>query len=426
MNTFSYYLIYFTSGLMGVYSTYRLMNVFFKEKRRSLLMEFFSYIFFYAFINFLYLKINIPILTMIGNIICLIIISYNYKASNKNRFVAVLLILLVLITVETIIALLTGYVLISIYSPNPEYTYILGYVLIKFIGFFVVLFIENYNNVKKGSQIATSYLLSILVISLSSLYIIISLVGSDMDTFQISIIISLLFMMIMIIFYIYDGLKASAEMEIENAVLDQEKKYYMKQFELMKSSVDSTRSLKHDIRNHIGAIGSLINNDEKSKALDYIKKLGEYTTFSEEHVSTGNLVIDSILNYKLDSLKATGAKIVLDILVPSDLELKSFDMVVILANLLDNAIDALKKLDKDKVFTLSIKYDLGLLIINCKNTFDGDISIENGKLVTSKLDKKNHGLGLKNIESVLDKYNGDMKYSYTDDYFMVDILMYVV
>ncbi|NLY47323.1 MAG: hypothetical protein GX053_15280, partial [Tissierella sp.] len=184
---------------------------------------------------------------MIGNITGLIIISYNYKASNKNRFVAILLVYLVLITVETIIALLTGYVLLSVFTPNPEYTSTFGYVLNKLVGFFAVLSIENYSHIKKGSQIATSYWFSILAISLSSLYIIVSLVSSKMDIIQVSIIISLLFIMVMVIFYIYDGLKASAEIQIENAVLEQEKKYYMKQFDLMKSSVDITRSLKHDI-----------------------------------------------------------------------------------------------------------------------------------------------------------------------------------
>ena len=184
-------------------------------------------------------------------------------------------------------------------------------------------------------------------------------------------------------------------------------------------------SLKHDIKNHIGAIGAFIQNNEMPKVLDYINQLEEHITFNNTFIDSGNLVIDSILNYKLDFVKTIGAKIDLDILVPLDLDLKSFDMVVILGNLIDNAIEALNKIDKNKVFSLSIKYDLGILIINCKNTFDGDISIKNGKLVTSKIDIKNHGLGLKNIESVLGNYNGAMEYSYDENIFMVDILMYM-
>lgn len=425
MDTNIYRLIYLSSQLMSVYSVYRLFNVFFKKRRTSSLIEFGSYALYYILISFLYLKINIPILTLWGNIICLIIISYTYTSPYKNRFVAIFLIYLILMIVETVITLLTGYLFISIFRPNPEYSSVLVNILSNLIGFFVVLFIEGYAHIKKGSQVSTHYWLSILAISFSSLYIILTLVESKIDIMQSSIIISLLFIMIMIIFYLYDGLKASAEIQIQNTVLEQEKKYYMNQFNLMKSSVDHISSLKHDLNNHMGAISILINNDKKPEALDYISQIKDYTNLNKEYIESGNIVIDSIVNYKLDYINTTDTEIDLDISIPHDLDLKEFDMVVILGNLLDNSIEALDKLNRDRFFSLSIKYELGLLMINCRNTYDGTTLTKNNSLISSKADKDNHGYGIKNIESTLDKYNGLMKYDYTDDFFVVDILMYV-
>ncbi len=419
------HLIYLSSNLIGVYAVYKLMHVFFKDIASNNKIEILSYFSYYFIISALYLIVNIPIITLVSNIILLALISFNYEATYKNRFIAVFLIYLILMISETIVSLLTGYLVISVFGKNPGYSFSLGYIFSKLIGFFAALFIENYSNIKKGFELSTSYWLSILIISLSSLYIVVALVDSQIHTVKASIIISLLFLIIVLLFYLYDALKSSAEMKIEKSILEQEKRYYDNQFWLMKSSVEKTASLKHDIANHIGAIGSLIRENEISRALNYINQLEKYAPFNSKIVESGNLVIDSILNYKLDYVKSIGVNTHLDIKVPSDLELESFDMVVILGNLLDNSVEALKKLKENRTIWVSIKYDRGVLIIQIQNNFDGKISVGAKGLITTKDDKDNHGLGLKNIESTLEKYNGLLEYSYTDNLFKAEVLMYL-
>ena len=419
------HLIYLSSNLIGVYAVYKLMHVFFKDIASNNKIEILSYFSYYFIISALYLIVNIPIITLVSNIILLALISFNYEATYKNRFIAVFLIYLILMISETIVSLLTGYLVISVFGKNPGYSFSLGYIFSKLIGFFAALFIENYSNIKKGFELSTSYWLSILIISLSSLYIVVALVDSQIHTVKASIIISLLFLIIVLLFYLYDALKSSAEMKIEKSILEQEKRYYDNQFLLMKSSVEKTASLKHDIANHIGAIGSLIRENEISRALNYINQLEKYAPFNSKIVESGNLVIDSILNYKLDYVKSIGVNTHLDIKVPSDLELESFDMVVILGNLLDNSVEALKKLKENRTLWVSIKYDRGVLIIQIQNNFDGKISVGAKGLITTKDDKDNHGLGLKNIESTLEKYNGLLEYSYTNNLFKAEVLMYI-
>ncbi len=419
------HLIYLSSNLIGVYAVYKLMHVFFKDIASNNKIEILSYFSYYFIISALYLIVNIPIITLVSNIILLALISFNYEATYKNRFIAVFLIYLILMISETIVSLLTGYLVISVFGKNPGYSFSLGYIFSKLIGFFAALFIENYSNIKKGFELSTSYWLSILIISLSSLYIVVALVDSQIHTVKASIIISLLFLIIVLLFYLYDALKSSAEMKIEKSILEQEKRYYDNQFWLMKSSVEKTASLKHDIANHIGAIGSLIRENEISRALNYINQLEKYAPFNSKIVESGNLVIDSILNYKLDYVKSIGVNTHLDIKVPSDLELESFDMVVILGNLLDNSVEALKKLKENRTLWVSIKYDRGVLIIQIQNNFDGKISVGAKGLITTKDDKDNHGLGLKNIESTLEKYNGLLEYSYTNNLFKAEVLMYI-
>ena len=171
------HLIYLSSNLIGVYALYKLMHVFFKDIASNNKIEILSYFSYYFIISALYLIVNIPIITLVSNIILLALISFNYEATYKNRFIAVFLIYLILMISETIVSLLTGYLVISVFGKNPGYSFSLGYIFSKLIGFFAALFIENYSNIKKGFELSTSYWLSILIISLSSLYIVVALVG---------------------------------------------------------------------------------------------------------------------------------------------------------------------------------------------------------------------------------------------------------
>lgn len=223
MDLNNYYLIYLSSELIYVYTIYKLMHVFFKNRVSNHKIEILSYFSYYFIISALYLIVNIPIITLTGNIILLTLISFNYRATYKNRLLAIFMIYLILLITETITVLLIKYLIASFFSPTSDYLSTLEYILSRLLGFFTALFIENYNNIKKGAEVPTSYWLSILAISLSSIYIVATLVESQMDALKSSIIISLLFLIIVLIFYLYDGLKSSAEMKIEKSILEQEK-----------------------------------------------------------------------------------------------------------------------------------------------------------------------------------------------------------
>ena len=80
--------------------------------------------------------------------------------------------------------------------------------------------------------------------------------------------------------------------------------------------------------------------------------------------------------------------------------------VVILANLLDNAIEACEKLDCNKVIRLKLVKEKQQMVLSVQNPVAVPVEIKNNDIQTGKGDKKNHGIGLKNIQMVLDKYGG--------------------
>ena len=150
---------------------------------------------------------------------------------------------------------------------------------------------------------------------------------------------------------------------------------------------------------------------------------------SEIYSDTGNIAFDSIINFKIKDVVANHINFQLNILIPPTLNIEVADVVTILGNLLDNAFDAVAKVE-DKMIKLTVEVNKGVLFIKLENTYDGVVNHADGKngaenMFVSRKDGDNHGYGLKNIQKSIDKYDGQMDISHEGNVFSVSILMYV-
>ncbi len=417
---------YLITGIFGTYTTYKFMDVFFDTSKANKKIEFFSYLIHFIVISIIFLTLNIPIVTLICNISLYFALTFNYKATLKNRVISILFIYMILISIESIIVLLSGYLDFTTFNKNPQYSSIIGIVTIKIISYIVALLMGSYKNIKKGIEIPTIYWLSIFLIPLGSLYItLILLQNLNLNIYSIVSCIIILFSINIIAFYLYDALNKTFKDKIEKLVLKEQNKYYQGQLEIINNSYENIKSLRHDMKNHLAALKGYIEKEEKKKALDYICEINDISYEKREFSSSGNIDIDSILNYKLQEARLKGIVVSLESKVPSNLKFSPLDIVVILGNLLDNAIEASSKVENHKRIDIRIKYKNNILFIFISNTFNGSILYEGDKIKTIKEDKGNHGIGLNNIENILKKYNGTMKIYHTESNFNVDILMYI-
>ena len=154
---------------------------------------------------------------------------------------------------------------------------------------------------------------------------------------------------------------------------------------------------------------------------DFEKRAKEQETFS----NTGNLIIDSTVNSKLQDTKEMGIEVACNVVLPASIEVNTDDMVVILGNLLDNAIEACERVKTTKYIKLFMKYETGCIIIRIKNSYDQILNKDGGKIVTRKKDKTLHGIGIKSIKSTVDKYNGTIEILSEGKEFIVDIMFYL-
>lgn len=426
MTVSNYDLAYLITNVFGTYTIYKFMRVFFDKMVSNGKIEFLTYVTYFSLISSMYLYINIPIVMLICNVILFFLLSYNYEGSIKNRVMSVAFMYLVLMTIESIIALLSGYLYTSIYTINPEYSSIFGVVAIRIVSYMVILLIGNYKQMKKGSEISFSYWLSIFLIPLGSLYIILVIFQeNNMKSNQVIISLIVLLFVNFIAFYLYEELSYTYKQKTESLLLKQQNQYYIKQFDLIEDSLEKIKAVRHDMRNHLSTIEVYINNDEKTKALDYISKMYEVSKLDRKLAFSGNMEIDSILNFKLQEAELYNIKVLLELRVPTKLRCSTFDLVVIMGNILDNAIQATCKLDSERRISIQMIYNKSILIINVSNTFDGKVLYNGYNIATSHVDKENHGLGLNNTKAILKKYNGTINISYSKNEFNVSTMMYV-
>ncbi len=418
--------VYVIMNLFRTYIIFKFMGVFFDRKGTNKRIEKLSYLSYYVCITGIYLFINIPIVMMTSNVLALLFLSLNYHASMKQRVLSVFLVYLILLCSESIVVLLSGHISSTIFAKN-NYSSISGMIGIQIFSYMMVLIIENYQNVKKGAIIPIVYWLAVLLIPSASLYItVMLLLATGLANWQILIGIVLLLLINVATFYLYDSIIAEMDEKMANKMLIQQNNNYERQFELMKTALAATRSFRHDLMNHISILYSLFENNDREKLKEYLSELMEEKVIKKEYAHSGNLVIDSILNFKLQEADSLGVHVTLELSVPEQLAVKSFDMTVILGNLLDNAIHACNRLPEDrKIIKSVIRYDKGRLIIDIKNQYSNTILYENGNIITTNDDKKNHGIGLLNVRNAVEKYQGLLNIEHSDDIFSVTALLFV-
>lgn len=204
--------------------------------------------------------------------------------------------------------------------------------------------------------------------------------------------------------------------------------------EEMERIYSDMRCMKHDLKNTVSVIKQLSDNSADNAELQtYISEVNRRLEKLDVRFNTGNTVADTLLNMKYYEAvrNVPNIKIYADeLLFSQELKIHSYDIGIILGNALDNAVEACKKLkinepSADTFIRLRSVQKGNFLIITIENSFDGELVInsQNELPATDKADKKSHGIGLANIKSTAEKYNGTMDFKVKDGVFILSVMM---
>lgn len=207
-----------------------------------------------------------------------------------------------------------------------------------------------------------------------------------------------------------------SHLEDINQLLEKQMKQTTEYYNELVEKEKDTRKFRHDIRNLLIGLYSLIRENKNDKALGYIDELQEMTSHGSSKYNSGNFIADAILTAKSHRSEKDAIKIELNGLMPSD-KIADSDIVIILSNLLDNAIEACEKLEGTKTIVINsvLKKNIWVLLITNPSE---KVNIKNSNSIkTSKAEKDIHGFGLSNINKVAKKYNGDFSLEYNEGIF---------
>lgn len=208
----------------------------------------------------------------------------------------------------------------------------------------------------------------------------------------------------------------------ENQLLRVQQKYQQQYLENAESQYEIIRKLRHDFKNHNIVIASLLENGDFDRAKQYVGDYLNQMSVSGTFVNTGNNIVNAVINCKTEVAK--GLDIETSIVTVSDFSgIDDLDLCSLISNMFDNAIDACKKVNKNRQIYFSIKKDESSYTFCMKNSINGSVIKNNPNLITTKKDKHLHGLGTKIIKDIAEKYNGIADFFENDDVFICYIIL---
>nr|WP_289707366.1 hypothetical protein [Enterocloster clostridioformis] len=320
-------IIHIFCGLITTYVIYRFMNMFLTDSVYDKVIELLSYVVYFLLGLVCYFFIHIPIIMLIYNIFFFLILSLNYKADFKQRILAVIYIYSILFIIEMLVAAVSGYIHFP-FDSDSKYTSIFGEIANQLIGLITVYLISTKRQVRENVNFPMIYWLCIIAMPLFSLYFLV-LVFHLGNVKRIYMILCTLFLLIInfSIMVLYDLVLKSMTEHTRGLLLEQQNKYYERQFDLMKASAKVTDSLQHDLNKHLISVRSYLKSRQIDDAINYIDKMVNINFGNLGDLSkTGNAIIDSILNIKLQEAKNKDIIVTTKLQIPENLSIDSLNI----------------------------------------------------------------------------------------------------
>lgn len=374
---------------------------------------------------------SITILNIVFIWISIFIVSFIYNKNIKsNLMISVMLVLV--FTVTEIVTLFTVTFLTGIsveVATTMESYRVLGIVLSKMLAFAILKIISIKHKDNRAFSMKTSYWILFFVIFATSTLAIYLLFIFQYHSNAPSIYNQLavwgsfgLLYNTFFSLYLYENIAKQAEIERNQELFKQQIKAQSKHLDEILITQKQVKKLRHDLINHNISIQAYFENQDYVSGLEYMKSMNQNAIFSDNMIETGNVALDAIMNTKKSIALSKGIEFDTKIQIPENIFVDAIDICIIFGNALDNCIEACDKIENGpKKISVSIIYEDESLICKIVNTA---VKSSNKFLHTTKSDNINHGFGIGNIESALEKYKNICRFKQSDTEFILSFVIF--
>lgn len=422
----SYDCIFMLSEIIYTLTVYKIINVFFTNKKINSVYEKILYAIFNIAIVVVYLKFNIPLLTIVANFIFILLLSsLIYDDTFKRKAIVTILIIFFLLISDILLFMIFINVVNENILQKNSFFDIYVVFIVNMIRYLFVLIVINFYKIRIEKNIPLIFSLPIALTAVISMVITINmfLVINGNNYKFIYINITLIFIVCIVSIYIFNKMVNVMSENARQKILIKQSEYYEKKIEADSKNINDTRKIKHDMKNHMYAIKNMAKNNMSKDIITYTNDILGKIEGEKVYINTGNYLIDGILNVKFEEMKNQGIDFKYDVKIPEGIKLPEFEVITILGNLLDNAIEGVKLIKDNRYIEVFISYKDSNLLIKIVNTFDGLVIKDNKGFISRKGEKAYHGIGLENVREQVEKSNGYMNIDTGNCMFTVDLFI---
>lgn len=267
-----------------------------------------------------------------------------------------------------------------------------------------------------------------LLVSVPMLLIFLLLFWFLNSTTDVPVLIITLVLVLSVYLMIAKLLYASAELlkakEGEKAMAAH-MELFRQDYETILRKMESGRIYRHDMRHHLLVLEGLAKQEDMSKILEYVNKLNGGLSESGQEIFCKNSAINAVLSTCIRRAKSEGCKVTTKIAVPEEIPFEEMDVCMVLANAIENAVNACRKMPEDsRYIDISAGFpDTRKLILAVRNPCPVPVAFDSGGLpVTDGRD--GHGIGLRSVRAATEKYNGLLHCEYVDSEFRFHAVLF--
>jgi len=245
--------------------------------------------------------------------------------------------------------------------------------------------------------------------------------------FQLGVLLFIVFLAIVSGYYVRESLNALAEKNrLELEMINMERQLLLQSTQYQKMADDENRMKKerHDFRHHLLVLRSY--KDKQDKLDSYIDQLIKKIPQSKRIILCENYAINAVCGYYYDMAVKEDIDIKVKIEVPKDLSTSiESDLSVIIGNLMENAVEACKKIKEKQAFiNLKALENYDILSITCENSYEEEVRKKGDIFYSSKQDRE--GIGTSSIIAAAKKNSGNAKFTYDNNVFVASVYLKII
>lgn len=225
-----------------------------------------------------------------------------------------------------------------------------------------------------------------------------------------------------LVFYLIGDILEGEEKLRKEVLFRKRVKSEIDMYHQISENYNQQRKREHEYRNQMMVVGALVKDRKLEKLEDYLSKWDKQPENWVDYFDANHVIVNAILNIKYQEARDKGIVFVVKINDLSHAKIQDEDMVIILSNLLNNAIEACQSCT-DKIIKIKLVKEKEQTVISVVNTFGTMPVLVSGEYQTTKENKAAHGIGIRNIKETVDKYGGSYVIRHKDHLFQVVIVI---